>query len=159
MQDVAGQGRTVLFVSHNMAAVRTLCQNGIWLENGRKIQSGRASEIVSAYEDKMMSLVDDSSTVAERSHKETKGLTFYFKRLEVLNANGHPTNKFKYNETLILNVEFGGKLDSGVFSTEFHLYNLSQLQIPDLSISKFQHPFILTSSGFSGRSLLVLRAF
>ena len=34
MKDVSGQGRTVLFVSHNMVAVKTLCTRGILLENG-----------------------------------------------------------------------------------------------------------------------------
>ncbi len=34
MQDVAGQGRTVLFVSHNMAAVKSLCNTAIYMENG-----------------------------------------------------------------------------------------------------------------------------
>ncbi|WKN40723.1 ABC transporter ATP-binding protein [Tunicatimonas pelagia] len=35
MKDVAGQGRTVLFVSHNMGAVKSLCQTGVFLKNGR----------------------------------------------------------------------------------------------------------------------------
>jgi lipopolysaccharide transport system ATP-binding protein len=34
MKDVSGEGRTVLFVSHNMAAVETLCSKSIFLENG-----------------------------------------------------------------------------------------------------------------------------
>lgn len=40
MQDVAGQGRTVLFVSHNMVSVRNLCNRGMVLENGKSIFSG-----------------------------------------------------------------------------------------------------------------------
>ena len=35
MQDVAGHGRTVLFVSHNMAAVRSLCECAVLLANGQ----------------------------------------------------------------------------------------------------------------------------
>src|SRR5215471_16182034 len=37
MSEVAGDGRTVLFVSHNMDAVRRICERGILLNNGRKI--------------------------------------------------------------------------------------------------------------------------
>src|SRR5216110_2888379 len=40
MGDVAKEGRTVLFVSHNMAAVTQLCRNAIHLQNGRVIDSG-----------------------------------------------------------------------------------------------------------------------
>ena len=49
MQDVAAAGRTVLFVSHNMAAVRRLCNKAIRLEGGRLIDSGPANEQVDAY--------------------------------------------------------------------------------------------------------------
>lgn len=44
-----GEGRTVLFVSHNMAAVSTLCHNGIYLNNGRIVSIGKVDEIVSGY--------------------------------------------------------------------------------------------------------------
>ena len=40
MSDVAGEGRTVLFVSHNMAAVQSLCQRVIWLNEGSVVESG-----------------------------------------------------------------------------------------------------------------------
>lgn len=50
MQDVSqGQGRTVLFVSHNMAAVRSLCTRGIVLQNGTQIFDGTAHEAVDVY--------------------------------------------------------------------------------------------------------------
>ena len=50
MQDVSkGEGRTVLFVSHNMAAVRNLCKNGILLENGRMVFTGDIDSTVNKY--------------------------------------------------------------------------------------------------------------
>jgi lipopolysaccharide transport system ATP-binding protein len=49
MEDVAKAGRTVLFVSHNMAAVESLCQRVIWLQNGRVHKIGNAAEIVPLY--------------------------------------------------------------------------------------------------------------
>lgn len=50
MQDVShGEGRTVLFVSHNMAAVRSLCKKGLVLRNGRVEYTGTADECVSHY--------------------------------------------------------------------------------------------------------------
>ena len=50
MQDVSrGEGRTVLFVSHNMAAVRSLCRRGIVLENGGMVFDGTANEAVDYY--------------------------------------------------------------------------------------------------------------
>jgi lipopolysaccharide transport system ATP-binding protein len=50
MQDVSkNEGRTVLFVSHNMGAVTTLCRTGIWLQQGQVVKSGPARQIVDDY--------------------------------------------------------------------------------------------------------------
>lgn len=50
MKDVAnGSGRTVLFVSHNMTAVRSLCKSGILLENGMVKETGNIESVVAKY--------------------------------------------------------------------------------------------------------------
>jgi lipopolysaccharide transport system ATP-binding protein len=50
MKDISGNdGRTVLFVSHNMAAVKSLCTRGIVLENGTSVFEGTAEESVDYY--------------------------------------------------------------------------------------------------------------
>ena len=50
MQDVSrGEGRTVLFVSHNMASIRTLCHTGILLENGHILTTGPINKVVETY--------------------------------------------------------------------------------------------------------------
>lgn len=49
MQDVAQNGRTVLFVSHNMAAVRQLCTSAILLQKGQLVMTGSGEQVVSRY--------------------------------------------------------------------------------------------------------------
>src|ERR1700722_10346942 len=49
MGSFAESGRTVLFVSHNMQAVRNLCQRCIWMKDGRLHKDGKADEIVDDY--------------------------------------------------------------------------------------------------------------
>ena len=50
MQDVSkGEGRTVLFVSHNMASIRQLCKSGILLNNGTIETSGNINDVVTHY--------------------------------------------------------------------------------------------------------------
>ncbi len=50
MQDVSkGEGRTVLFVSHNMASIRALCKNGVLLENGSVKYTGGIDDVVGYY--------------------------------------------------------------------------------------------------------------
>jgi lipopolysaccharide transport system ATP-binding protein len=49
ISDVARSGRTVLFVSHNMAAVQRLCTSAMWLERGRIADAGNPRTVASAY--------------------------------------------------------------------------------------------------------------
>jgi lipopolysaccharide transport system ATP-binding protein len=49
MGDVAHQGRTVLFVSHNMTAITTLCNRGILFSHGKIDGDGDTSKVVSCY--------------------------------------------------------------------------------------------------------------
>lgn len=49
MHDVSRGGRTVLFVSHNMAAVQALCTRAIWLDGGRVAAIGDTTEVMARY--------------------------------------------------------------------------------------------------------------
>lgn len=49
MEDVAQQGRTVLFVSHNMAAIRSLCRKGIYIEKGEMKYIGELDNAIDLY--------------------------------------------------------------------------------------------------------------
>jgi lipopolysaccharide transport system ATP-binding protein len=50
LQQVAqGDGRTVLFVSHNMGAVRNLCDRAVYLRNGSVVEIGEAENVVDSY--------------------------------------------------------------------------------------------------------------
>lgn len=49
MQDVASHGRTVLFVSHNVAAIKTLCTKAIWLDKGRLLDQGDINSVTDSY--------------------------------------------------------------------------------------------------------------
>ena len=49
MKDVAGQGRTVLFVSHQIASITRLCQSVLWMDCGRRLEYGSADQVCSHY--------------------------------------------------------------------------------------------------------------
>src|SRR5580693_1976166 len=49
MGDVSRQGRTIVFVSHNLTALRKLCTRAVWLDGGQVIKSGDAGEVVDHY--------------------------------------------------------------------------------------------------------------
>ena len=49
MDEVASEGRTVLFVSHNMAVIQSLCRRGIFLSSGRLVADGPVDDVVAQY--------------------------------------------------------------------------------------------------------------
>lgn len=68
MEDVSKSGRTVLFVSHNMGAVRSLCNRGVLLEQGRCFMIGTSSEVVDQYM-KLNANVDSDVSVRQKKRK------------------------------------------------------------------------------------------
>ena len=82
MQDVSkGQGRTVLFVSHNMNAIKSLCKSGVLIDKGRVVFSGSSSDAVREY---LSSKVSDYIDYKEPDEKSRR---FYVsKDLEVLST-------------------------------------------------------------------------
>jgi lipopolysaccharide transport system ATP-binding protein len=68
MSEVASEGRTILFVSHNMAAIRTLCSTAIMLNKGNISCIGSVSDCLTAYE---TDNVKDQGAIWKRS-KERK---------------------------------------------------------------------------------------
>lgn len=49
MEDVSGQGRTVLFVSHNLPSLKAICRTGVLLQEGRVVKQGSIDEVIDEY--------------------------------------------------------------------------------------------------------------
>ena len=73
MGEVAEGGRTVVFVSHNMAAVTSLCSRGIWLENGQVSADGQVNEVVEAYMTAVGELEGTQTDLRSRSDRGGDG--------------------------------------------------------------------------------------
>ncbi len=83
MQDVSrGEGRTVLFVSHNMGAVKNLCKRGIVLDQGQVVFDGDVEESVAFYMSSNLHNSVKKVVISNRDHRE--GL--YPKDLEFIEA-------------------------------------------------------------------------
>src|SRR5690606_18044565 len=65
MKDVAGHGRTVLFVSHNMAAVQTLCSGAIVLAGGQVSFKGDVVDAVQSYFEQFNGIDSNAEYIAE----------------------------------------------------------------------------------------------
>src|SRR5215213_3721859 len=89
MGQMRSSGRTVLFVSHNMAAVENLCSRALWIDQGQLRLDGDPKEVISAYltaSAASCSLTADLETVRSRRGNGDARFT----RLEFLSSEGTP---------------------------------------------------------------------
>jgi lipopolysaccharide transport system ATP-binding protein len=71
MEDAASSGRTILFVSHNMASVQALCHRALWLDQGGVVEAGPTTEVVRKYLEATATL--DSVPVSQRLDRQGDG--------------------------------------------------------------------------------------
>lgn len=64
MEAVAGQGRTVILVSHDMASIRRLCRWGMMLDDGRTVAEGPIEEVVDQYLEQVLGGAGDAAGAA-----------------------------------------------------------------------------------------------
>jgi lipopolysaccharide transport system ATP-binding protein len=84
MQDVAADGRTVLFVSHDLAAVEKLCSRAILLDGGRCRADGPTQQTIAQYQATILQAA--SLDLATRKDRRGSGLV-RFVRVEILDEN------------------------------------------------------------------------
>ncbi|SHL02482.1 ABC transporter ATP-binding protein [Chryseobacterium polytrichastri] len=88
MSDVTkDQGRTILFVSHNMTAIKSLCNKGIVLSNGNIIYNGITERALSMYNGDKQSF---GNSVVLGDHKDFKNNLFDLNRISLVDENLQP---------------------------------------------------------------------
>jgi lipopolysaccharide transport system ATP-binding protein len=102
MSNVANkEGRTVLFVSHNMGAIRSLCQTAVWLERGTNVVKGRSTDVVDQY---LQTLMDSScSKVMLRDAQRPPG---YGEGLRICNIDLNYDRQICHGEPLKIRIDF-----------------------------------------------------
>jgi lipopolysaccharide transport system ATP-binding protein len=83
MDEVAGAGRTIVFVTHQMNQIRRLCEKVIWMDGGTIRQAGSTNEVVGAYESTIL-----SSGNSERSSDNSAHFKARFLRWEIVEPVG-----------------------------------------------------------------------
>jgi homopolymeric O-antigen transport system ATP-binding protein len=101
MGDVAREGRTVFFVSHNMGAVSNLCTTGMSFDQGRLINRGDIGSIVNDYI-KQNTLSNEVQT-KQWSRKGTGEARINMVR--VLDSTGNPCTTFSMGETIVIEMD------------------------------------------------------
>ncbi len=85
MRSMISGGVTVIFVSHDMFAVKNLCQRAFWIDTGQKIMDAPADEVIEAYQKSILNLRHES-TVEENSEADK-----IVKEIRLLSKNSSDT--------------------------------------------------------------------
>lgn len=121
MGDVAKEGRTVLFVSHNMTAVQNLCDRAIWIDQGRIKENGLSSSVISDY------LSAFSSVSTERvwpdMHAAPGNDQVRLRRVCVRPQNGRPADLITVETPLVIECEFWNLVPNAYLYLCLQLYN------------------------------------
>lgn len=91
MGNVAGEGRTVLLVSHRMEAIIGLCSRAIWLDKGHIVADGPADQVVRKYLATVSREAESQGTLAERTDRLGNG-RLRITGFRMRDKNGSPIN-------------------------------------------------------------------
>jgi lipopolysaccharide transport system ATP-binding protein len=148
MSDLQSSGRTVLFVSHNLAAVHSLCSRAIWIDRGRMKEEGRPSDVIKCYLAAFSTTDDvarDLGAIADRSGSGD----VRFSRIEFLSADRSGPASVRCGDSFVVRLHFDAKRDVvqpifgidiqtslGIMVAQVHTYN-----------SGFEIPLLRTGTG------------
>src|SRR6185369_11415692 len=89
MSEVAGEGRTILFVSHNMGAIKTLCSQAMLIHQGTMVSKGAVEQTVAAYLD-LNSPIQEHGMISDDAQRFGSGDAL-LRRVELRDGSGQPT--------------------------------------------------------------------
>ena len=123
MGDVAKEGRTVLFVSHNMIAVQTLCQCAIWLDKGQLKKQGAVNQIVTTYLRSGLAEEEANERIWTELASAPGNETVRLHRISVQPEDGKPGGMINMQTPLRIEVEYWNLLPEVHLFVTLHIYN------------------------------------
>ncbi|MDP8910296.1 MAG: ABC transporter ATP-binding protein [Chloroflexota bacterium] len=121
MGDAARSGRTVLFVSHNMAAIESLCSRAIWLEGGRSVADGAPSEIISRYLGTCLSVLNEH--VWPEPELAPGNERVRIRRAQVRPEGGDPSDQITVATPFVIEFEYWNMRAGAHLNLSLHVYN------------------------------------
>jgi lipopolysaccharide transport system ATP-binding protein len=126
MGDVSkGEGRTIIFVSHNMTAINTLCKEVIYLKNGHIVETGETEKIIHKYSSTETDLITENSWLIDKKGDEVAHLL----RARLIDRNNNTVNiVFMHHE---VGIEFEYEVAKSGYQPlpNVHIYNIKGDQV------------------------------
>jgi lipopolysaccharide transport system ATP-binding protein len=167
MKEVSGHGRTVIFVSHNMEAVKNLCDRAIFIEKGKLILDGDPVAIIEQYLERqsMLSLEQNFDFEKAPGNEFVK-----MKHISLTPERADGKNIITVKSSLKIRFEFWNQTDEMATNLSLHLYastgecvfnSVTQLPVPILKKGEYSStcliPAELLNTGVFSISMMVVK--
>jgi len=113
--------RTILFVSHDMGAIRNLCTRGVVLERGRVVYDGDVATAVKTYSD--INRDDDRKDGVFEFDKGNSNFPVRIAKATLCNGRGEITSRIESMDSVVLGVSLEGEPPQGGFNLEWRLFS------------------------------------
>jgi lipopolysaccharide transport system ATP-binding protein len=161
MEDLQSGGRTVLFVSHNMAAVENLCSRCIWIDAGQMKMDGSPREVIDAYMATFAGSQDAIADLRSVEHRRGSGEIRYT-GMEYLSRTGEPLPVVRSGESFTVRFRYQADKPIPFPSFGFRLYTEKGTLVTDTSTS-YHHaieiPLVPQGAGYIDLEIDLLNLF
>ncbi len=128
IKDISGEGRTVLFVSHNMGSVQNLCNRGILLNNGEVLFDGSSSEAIDAYVSSAINF-NTSSIFDNTKENRNDDLMFELDIKSIEFVNVFPNNQYATNDDITVRLTIFANKGVDNFRIAFNIFTLQEVPV------------------------------
>lgn len=149
MEDVSKTGRTILFVSHNMGSMKTLCQRGILMEKGKVAYDGSISKTIEKYLSTAIK-VSPTGIIPENSSSINTGIV-KFKKFMILDKNEMITEDVNYQAPMNLYLE----IDSNEQLTDL-LIDIRISTLDGISLAHAMNRYTTVENGTLGKGINII---
>ena len=132
MEELQSGGRTVLFVSHNMAAVENLCSRCVWIDAGQVQMDGSPRDVISAYMQKFGGTISTAADLRSVAHRRGSGEIRYT-GIEFLSPEGESLAAIRSGDKLTLRFHYHAEKEIPFPSFGFRLYTEMGTLVTDTS--------------------------
>ena len=128
IKDVSGEGRTVLFVSHNMGVLQELCELGIWLNEGKIKYNGITSNCIQKY--LSMGIETDYASADLSNHRNRlRGMSQILENVSIQNPGELPKKDFTQHEILQIQVRYSCPHNNSLAGAGFNIRTTDGIQV------------------------------
>lgn len=149
MDNLSGTGRTVLFVSHNMEAVGSICQRVIWIDNGQIRQNGNSREVIKDYLSSFSRTQQQGYDFSQVEDRSGNGQIRYT-RLELLDSDRKPQKLIRSGDSFVARLYYHAqeRIKSPNFALELFTQYGTKITSFNTWSSGFEVPFLPPGDGY-----------